>query len=167
MRGQHEQQGGVFSYVSPEQRIPHDHPIRQLRHRGLERVGWMFAFAAAAYNLVAIRNMSAVPHSHRLHNCPKAPLTCTETSSGLHREFWSDLIASSAVNLPITRASLRLGVIWMGVESIRCTYSVARVLPRFTFTTNFVHLMVSHRLHYTRMICIIAPLYKPSDVARN
>ena len=49
--------------------------------------------------------------------------TCTETSSGLHREFWIDLIASSAVNLPMTSASLRLGVIWMGVGSIRCTYS--------------------------------------------
>jgi hypothetical protein len=64
--------------------------------------------------------------------------TCTEISSVLHREFWSDLTASSAVNLPISSASLRLGVIWMGVRSIRCTYSVARVIPRFTFTTNFV-----------------------------
>ncbi len=31
MRGQDEQQLGVFSYISPEQRIPHDHPLRQLR----------------------------------------------------------------------------------------------------------------------------------------
>jgi len=31
MRGQDGQQLGVFSYVSPEQRIPHDHPLRQLR----------------------------------------------------------------------------------------------------------------------------------------
>jgi transposase len=31
MRGQDEQQLGVFSYVSPEQRIPQDHPLRQLR----------------------------------------------------------------------------------------------------------------------------------------
>src|ERR1700730_8288941 len=31
MRGDDEQQLGVFSYVSPEQRIPHDHPLRQLR----------------------------------------------------------------------------------------------------------------------------------------
>jgi hypothetical protein len=30
--------------------------LRKLRHRGLERVGWMFTFAAAAYNLVRIRN---------------------------------------------------------------------------------------------------------------
>ena len=70
--------------------------------------------------------------------------TCTEISSGLHLEFWSDLIASSAVNFPITRASLRLDVICMGVRSIRCTYSVARVLRRFTLTTNFVFFMVFH-----------------------
>jgi transposase len=31
MRGQDEQQLGVFSYISPEQRIPHDHPLRQIR----------------------------------------------------------------------------------------------------------------------------------------
>jgi len=31
MRGQDEQQLGVLSYISPEQRIPHDHPLRQLR----------------------------------------------------------------------------------------------------------------------------------------
>src|SRR5438445_6390889 len=31
MRGHDEQQLGVFSYVNSEQRIPHDHPLRQLR----------------------------------------------------------------------------------------------------------------------------------------
>jgi transposase len=31
--------------------------LRKLRHRGLERVGWMFTFTAAAYNLVRIRNL--------------------------------------------------------------------------------------------------------------
>ena len=31
--------------------------LRQTRHRGRDRVGWMFAFAAAAYNLVRIRNL--------------------------------------------------------------------------------------------------------------
>jgi transposase len=31
MRGDDEQQMGVFSYVSPEQRIPQDHPLRPLR----------------------------------------------------------------------------------------------------------------------------------------
>jgi transposase len=32
--------------------------LRKLRHRGLELVGWTFTFAAAAYNLVRIRNLS-------------------------------------------------------------------------------------------------------------
>ena len=32
--------------------------MRKLRHRGLQLVGWMFTFAAAAYNLVRIRNLS-------------------------------------------------------------------------------------------------------------
>ena len=30
---------------------------RKTRFRGLDRVGWMFTFAAAAYNLVRIRNL--------------------------------------------------------------------------------------------------------------
>ncbi len=33
--------------------------MRKLRHRGLELVGWMFTFSAAAYNLVRIRNLSS------------------------------------------------------------------------------------------------------------
>jgi transposase len=32
--------------------------MKKLRHRGLELVTWMFTFAAAAYNLVRIRNLS-------------------------------------------------------------------------------------------------------------
>ena len=36
--------------------------MRKLRHRGWELVSWMFTFAAAAYNLVRIRNLSsAIP----------------------------------------------------------------------------------------------------------
>jgi hypothetical protein len=33
--------------------------LRKTRHRGTERVGWMFTFTAAAYNLVRIRNLTA------------------------------------------------------------------------------------------------------------
>jgi transposase len=33
--------------------------MRKTRHRGTERIGWMFTFAAAAYNLVRIRNIIA------------------------------------------------------------------------------------------------------------
>src|SRR5271154_1608597 len=31
--------------------------LRKLRHRGLPKVGWVFTFAAAAYNLVRMRNL--------------------------------------------------------------------------------------------------------------
>jgi transposase len=34
--------------------------MRKMRHRGLELVGWMFTLAAAAYNLVRIRNLATV-----------------------------------------------------------------------------------------------------------
>jgi hypothetical protein len=33
--------------------------LRQTRYRGRERVGWMFTFATAVYNLVRIRNLTA------------------------------------------------------------------------------------------------------------
>jgi transposase len=35
--------------------------MRKLKHRGLEKVGWLFTFAAAAYNLVRLRKLSAIP----------------------------------------------------------------------------------------------------------
>ena len=31
MRGDDEQQAGMFSYLSPEERVPHDHPLRTIR----------------------------------------------------------------------------------------------------------------------------------------
>jgi hypothetical protein len=33
--------------------------LRKLRHRGWEKVGWMFTFAAAAYSLVRFRTLLA------------------------------------------------------------------------------------------------------------
>jgi transposase len=35
--------------------------MRKTRHKGTERVGWMFIFTAAVYNLVRIRNLKAAP----------------------------------------------------------------------------------------------------------
>jgi IS5 family transposase len=32
--------------------------LRKTRHRGVARVGWMFTFALAAYNLVRMRNLA-------------------------------------------------------------------------------------------------------------
>ena len=33
--------------------------MRKVRHRGTDRVDWMFVFACAIYNLVRIRNLTA------------------------------------------------------------------------------------------------------------
>jgi transposase len=35
--------------------------LRKLKHRGLFRVGWIFTFAAAAYNLVRLRRLIPIP----------------------------------------------------------------------------------------------------------
>jgi IS5 family transposase len=35
--------------------------LRKVRHRGLEKVGWILTFAAAAYNLVRMRKLLAQP----------------------------------------------------------------------------------------------------------
>ncbi len=35
--------------------------LRKLRHRGIDRVDWMFTFAVAAYNLVRLRNLATAP----------------------------------------------------------------------------------------------------------
>ena len=31
MRGRFRDQGGLFSYISPDQRVPKDHPLRRIR----------------------------------------------------------------------------------------------------------------------------------------
>jgi hypothetical protein len=35
--------------------------LRKTRHRGRDRVDWIFTFATAAFNFVRIRNLSEVP----------------------------------------------------------------------------------------------------------
>jgi IS5 family transposase len=35
--------------------------LRKVRHRGIFKVGWVFTFAAAAYNLVRLRNLAVQP----------------------------------------------------------------------------------------------------------
>src|ERR1700722_4255760 len=67
----------------------------------------------------------------------------------MRREFWRDLLVFSPANLPLTSASLRLVVVWMGVRSIRCTNSGTRLPPRFNCTTNFVFFIVCPFLYST------------------
>src|SRR4051812_34362567 len=50
--------------------------MRKVRHRGIEKVGWVFTFAAAAYNLVRMRKLTASPVGAacvRAEVCPHAP----------------------------------------------------------------------------------------------
>ena len=35
--------------------------FRKIRHRGTARVGWLFTFGAAVYNLIRIRTLQAQP----------------------------------------------------------------------------------------------------------
>jgi hypothetical protein len=39
MRGDDQQTGHLFSYVSPEARVPHDHPLRAIRRMTDEALG--------------------------------------------------------------------------------------------------------------------------------
>ena len=84
MRGDDQPTGHLFTYLSPEQRVPTDHPlrtirrmtdealgqlspgwmktvggIRKLRHRGGARVEWQFLSVASADNLVGLPNLPA------------------------------------------------------------------------------------------------------------
>ena len=43
MRGEDRQQAGIFSYVSPEQRVPADHPLRVLRSMVDEALHGLYA----------------------------------------------------------------------------------------------------------------------------
>jgi hypothetical protein len=66
------------------------------------------------------------------------------TDSGMHGEFWIDLTASSAVNFPLTRARLRLVVIWTGVRSIRSTYSRSACTTAAHFHDKFRDVRMCH-----------------------
>ena len=40
MRGRFADQGGLFSYISPEARVPASHPLRKIRGRQQHEQGW-------------------------------------------------------------------------------------------------------------------------------
>ena len=67
-------------------------------------------------------------------------------------------MASSAVNLPISSANLRLVVVWMGVRSSRCTNAGACIPLRLNFTRNLVFFIGG----------LVIPLYSDNGAsARN
>ena len=78
MRGDDRQQEAIFSYISPEQRVPLDHPLRAIRQM-LDRVGWMFTFTVAAYNLVRIRNLVGAPPRDEGGKCVLGPVAEART----------------------------------------------------------------------------------------
>jgi len=63
MRGDNEQQAGMYSYLSPEQRVPVDHPLRPMRKMTDE----IFAATATALRWqIAFTNIYATEARQRL-----------------------------------------------------------------------------------------------------
>jgi hypothetical protein len=56
--------------------------LRKFRHHGVSKVGWVFTFAAAAYNLVRMRNLAA----QRLKSRPEYVRCVQKGSSGYQRK---------------------------------------------------------------------------------
>lgn len=57
MRGHDEQQEGMFSYISPEKRVPQDHPLRGLRtmvDAALQEMSPQFAVLYSRYGRPSI-----------------------------------------------------------------------------------------------------------------
>ncbi len=57
MRGDDRKQAAMFSYATLQQRIPVDHPARQVKLRGLDRVNWFWKLSIAAHNLTRMRRL--------------------------------------------------------------------------------------------------------------
>jgi hypothetical protein len=60
MRGDDRQQGAMYSYISPEARVPHDHPLRAIRGLDLARD------RDRVEAVVRRRGVPASPVDHRL-----------------------------------------------------------------------------------------------------
>jgi transposase len=63
MRGNDEQQGNVFSYINPEDRIPQDHPLRRIRQMTDTALRQMSAYFEALY---AGNGRPSIPPERRL-----------------------------------------------------------------------------------------------------
>jgi hypothetical protein len=75
MRGADEQPGSMFSYVSLEERVPKDHPLRAIRRitdRALERLSPRFDTLADRGVGVAVRQQQNDPGAPRLVSAPAA-----------------------------------------------------------------------------------------------
>jgi len=72
MRGAFEDQGGLFSYISPEARIPASHPLRKIRELVREVLGELNAWEAVVLPLNYAREtlISSAFLEARLEFCP-------------------------------------------------------------------------------------------------
>jgi len=104
MRGQDEQQLGVFSYVSPEQRIPHDHPLRQLRvmaNEALRELKPRFSrlYAKSGRPSIAPEKLLRAPQTRSWG------VACRRGSSQHQRERWgSEFLSKLPAPHPLERA---------------------------------------------------------------
>jgi len=75
--------------------------LRKTRHRGLRRVGWVFTFAASAYNLVRVRNLASALSSAAFSLKPLACRNCpTSPPTSAHSSHASSINASSECGWP-------------------------------------------------------------------
>ncbi len=68
MRGKDEQQLDVFSYVSPEQRVPQDHPLRSLRAMTDEALRDLHP----RFNKLSRCGLPVQPSCLRFSQCPRS-----------------------------------------------------------------------------------------------
>ena len=64
MRGADEQSGSMFSYLSPEERVPQDHPLRAIRRmtdRALARLSPRFGTLYVKFGRPSERATGALP----------------------------------------------------------------------------------------------------------
>ena len=77
MRGQDEQQEGMFSYISPEQRVPRDHPLRRVRalvEVALKQMSPQFAELYSRYGRPSIAPEKLLRDTHESGTDPQARL---------------------------------------------------------------------------------------------
>ena len=67
MRGSDEQQGWMFSYISPEKRVPQDHPLRSVRTMVDEALRGMSLQFAKLYSRTG--RPSVAPEKLIVHCC--------------------------------------------------------------------------------------------------
>jgi hypothetical protein len=79
MRGAFVDQGGLFSYISPEARVPPDHPLRNIRELVREVLGELNRSLGKLY---ASEGRPSIPPAHCCFRC--------STASGRSDSSWNN-----------------------------------------------------------------------------